>query len=108
MRRILLSLCAAGWLVALTRTSAATLYVDAASTNAVPPFTTWATAAVTIQDAVDVAVAGDEIVVTNGVYDTGARAVYGNEQPRGRDQSRDGAERERAGLHQHRRSRTNR
>src|SRR5262245_3916138 len=69
--------CATGLLVALTRALAATHYVDAASTNAVPPFTTWATAAANIQDAVDVAVDGDEIVVTNGVYQTGAQETYG-------------------------------
>jgi parallel beta-helix repeat protein len=69
--------CAAGLLVALTRASAATHYVDAASTNAVPPFTNWANATAVIQDAVDAAAPGDEIVVTNGVYQTGARAVYG-------------------------------
>src|SRR6185436_12585286 len=57
--------------------SAATLYVDAASTNGAPPFTNWATAAAVIQAAVDAAAPGDEIVVTNGVYETGARAVYG-------------------------------
>ncbi len=73
MERKLLLVCAAGLLVALTGASAATHYVDASSTNAVPPFTNWTIAAVTIQDAVD----GDEIVVTNGFYQTGARAVYG-------------------------------
>jgi len=77
MKTKLLLWCAAGLLVALTRASAATLYVDAGSTNAVPPFTNWITAAAVIQDAVDAAAPGDEIVVTNGVYQTGARAVYG-------------------------------
>src|SRR5947207_6369779 len=77
MKRKLLLVCAAGLLVSLTKAPAATHYVDAASTNAVPPFTNWATAAAVIQDAVDAAAPGDEIVVTYGVYQTGARAVYG-------------------------------
>src|SRR6266700_3084415 len=50
-------------------------YVDVNSANATPPYTNWTTAATNIQDAVDAAVAGDEIVVTNGIYAIGGRTV---------------------------------
>ena len=48
------------------------------SPNPALPYADWATAAHTIQDAVDAAVAGDEIVVTNGIYVTGGRATIGD------------------------------
>src|SRR5262245_31308727 len=52
---------------------AATHHVDLNSTNPLPPFIDWATAATNIQDAIDASADGDVVLVTNGVYRIGAR-----------------------------------
>jgi hypothetical protein len=55
---------------------AATRYVWQGSPSPGPPYTNWVTAATNVQDAVDAAGAGDEILVTNGVYAAGEREAF--------------------------------
>jgi len=58
-------------LLAVSSLSAATHYVSLGSTNPTPPYTNWATAATSIQAAVNVAVTKDAVLVINGVYPGG-------------------------------------
>ena len=50
-----------------------TYYVDASRPDDSGSATNWATAKQTIQSAVDLASAGDTVLVTNGVYDIGGK-----------------------------------
>lgn len=54
---------------------AETRYVSANSTNPVPPYSDWSTAARTIQAAIDRCAPGDTVLVTNGLYRDGGAAV---------------------------------
>src|SRR6266850_3806284 len=56
------------------KVDAATLYVSPTGSQ-VAPYANWSSAARVIQDAVDAAANGDEVVVTDGTYLTGGRTV---------------------------------
>jgi len=57
---------------------AATYYVTANGTNPISPYADWSTAATNIQDAANLAVSNDIILVTNGVYDYGGASINGS------------------------------
>ena len=56
---------------------AATYYVDAARSDDTGTATNWATAKKTIQAAVNLTIAGDTVLVTNGVYNIGTTVTPG-------------------------------
>jgi len=74
LKNYYLALSAAMLVSMMCNSSGVVRYVAADSVNPASPYTNWATAAIAIQDAVDVAEDGDQILVTNGLYATGGRA----------------------------------
>ena len=64
----------------MVTSSVATLVVhcvDAAATSPIAPYSTWATAAANIQDAITASAAGDVVLVTNGLYASGGESMDG-------------------------------
>ena len=53
-------------------------YVATNSPSPGSPYATWASAAHTIQEAVDVALIGEDVIVTDGVYAVGGRLTPGD------------------------------
>ena len=57
--------------------TATTFYVAQNSANPTPPYAGWDTAAANIQDAINAASNGDQVLVTNGLYAAGGLAMSG-------------------------------
>ncbi|MBP7830186.1 MAG: hypothetical protein KA248_09745 [Kiritimatiellae bacterium] len=57
-----------GLFVSCSARAQTTRYVVPVNPGAAPPYTSWATAATNIQDAVDASTAGDSVLVTDGVF----------------------------------------
>jgi parallel beta-helix repeat protein len=77
MKLPLLPLLASLGLATSANSLAKVHYVDRKSSNPVPPYSDWSTAATNIQDAIDVALDGDQVLVRRGLYASGGRAVSG-------------------------------
>ncbi len=78
MKLNLINLVAASLMLLIFPASASMLYVGLNSTNPVSPYADWSTAATNIQDAIDASSDGDQIWVTNGIYQTGGRVMAGD------------------------------
>jgi len=74
----LLSAATSRWAALTPKTSSAPLlrYVNPNNGTPMLPYLEWNTAATNIQDAVDAAVAGDLVLVTNGIYNLGGRVMF--------------------------------
>lgn len=75
MQKVCLNGLAITILLSVSSTVASVRYVNVNNAAPASPFDTWANAATTIQDAVDVSTNGDIVLVTNGVYKTGGCIV---------------------------------